>query len=147
MDNKLLVIKNAISKDYILSYGFDTFNEQCITEPRFPITSKQVGVWEYKLFTFPQVALDTKEVIELIQAKGYKVAKIGHLLSFFKSGVYSSKQNNLFIALGSKTKFSGINFSPSFCKCYGKWDLNIGLHDLLWDKSRNYNFLAVRKIN
>ena len=145
MNDMLFVTKKIICKDSIISCGFDTFNEVCITEAKFPITPNQIGHWEYKLFTFSNVSLDTKEVIKLIQEEGYKVAKIGHLLSFFESKVYSSKQNHVFIALGSKIKFSGIYFSPCFCKFNGKWDLNIGLYDLFWDKSKTTHFLAIKK--
>jgi hypothetical protein len=144
MNNTLVVTKETISKDYILSCGFDTYNERCITEKKFPITSGQTGIWVYKLFNFANVTLHTKEVIEQIEQTGYKPAKIGHLISFFSVIGHGIKSDTI-IALGSKAKFS-FYFSPSIGKCSGKWDLNIGIYDLLWDKPKKVKFLAVKKV-
>jgi hypothetical protein len=142
MSNTIVVTKETISKDYILSCGLETFNEKCITEARFPISPGQIGTWEYKLFGFAKFTLDTKGVIEQIEQAGYKPAKIGHLLSFFRVTGHSVKSDTI-IALGSKVKFS-FYFSPSITKCSGKWELNIGIYDLLWDKAKKIKFLAVK---
>jgi hypothetical protein len=144
MSNTIVVTKETISKDYILSCGFDTFNERYVTEARFPITPGQTGTWEYKLFDFAKFTLDTKGLIEQIEQAGYKPAKIGHLVSFFRATDHSIKSDTI-IALGSKVKLS-FYFSPSISKCSGKWELNIGIYDLLWDKAKNIKFLAVKRI-
>jgi hypothetical protein len=141
----LFVKSEPLSEKLIYSAGFDTYNNTVITEKYVPITVSQYGMWEYKLFTFGQETIQTEQILLHIESEGFKPAKIGHLVSFYETEDYSKKTCTMYVALGSHFKKS-MRFSPCFMNENKKWDLNICIHNRVFDKERNIFFLAIKKM-
>lgn len=118
-------------KQLIQDLKFNYVNSN-ITKENFP--TKPIRGADFKLFNFGKL-VSSKEVIEMIEREGYKVANIYELLTWAKE--WNGK--DLVVALGQKSRDGDVPY-------LGHWiDRNFNLNDFDGGWDVNYRFLGVRE--
>ena len=112
-----------------------------LTEERFPVTTEQVGDWEWKIFHFNR-DISSEEAIRLMKKEGYDAGQIGHILAFGEK--YPEEQWKFpIIGLGSVAEVLLRRRVPVLWRDVGRRELVLRWFVLDW--RRRCRFLGVRR--
>lgn len=121
---------------------YDWMKKENLQEEHFPVTVKQVGEWERKLFHFGR-DIFSEEVIRLMKEDGFEAGAIGHILAFGEK-YPKEQQRYVIVGLGSVATITGRRWVPALEG--GERGRTIRRRWLGEKWGRHCRFLGVRRI-
>ncbi len=141
-DRIILSIDYTKSFEQMIAAGRYDWRNDDLNAKRFPIKGEGVEEVEAKLFHFDR-NISSEEAIRLMEAEGWEIAKMEHLLAF--GAAFPDEQRKFpIIGLGSVGEVDGNRYVPCLLRNASKPYLH--LHWLVSDWNSSYRFLAVRKV-